>query len=382
MSSIVFCQPTVIDHAYITPSGRIQGGSFNPDFVATGALREREEVVADFSFAKKMIKQIVDDAAVGYDHKLWLHIGFSKAEIEIVEGSVEQVLAHRDIGLDQEVWFSANLEDVAAFESENGKKLLPDGDAILKWQLLNHVQGTLDTIGKPEFCVPLYSIIVRTPSTELVLPLDAVKFVEGEYTANDIAKDMDRHLTSAFHSYYKHGKEFELAYDIPDITIETTIRSEPHTFINPTVNQPELVSIFRYSHGLGRSSSWGCQNAAHGHKSFIQFILSPDADIDDASNLIEAMVSELDGALFVAEQDVVNNDLNEITVKYKSDSRGMFFAKYNKTEYPNIYVLDSETTVEQIARHVYLTEQHELEAVFVEKMVISEGLNKGCVITV
>lgn len=394
MSSIVFCQPTVIDHAYIDRFGRVIGGSFNPDFVATGDLRDGEEVVADFSFGKKLIKDLIDSKSVGYDHKLWIMVGESQCDIKITSLPVEETLELLDNNNKFQVYYKveASARVTGDFEavSEIYENMIFPCEADILYQYCKENTRVDKPIPMPLLNAPMplreaHTVIIETPSTTLVLPLDAVKFIKGGYNEQDIAASMSEFLTKGFHAYHEHGKTCEISYDVPDIKIETVIRAEPHTFINPVKDTVELVSIFRYTHGLGRSTSWGCQNVAHGHKSYLQFIPKDnlsDMEIEDMQNLLEATASQLDNAVFINEKDVIQSSETKITVQYETRERGMFYAEYDRLEYHNIYVLDRETTVENIADHVYLFTQHDLEEAKVSKMLISEGLNKGCLITV
>lgn len=71
-SSLFLNNVTVVDHAYITPFGNIEGGSVNPSFIISGEVEKHEQVVIDFSKCKKKIKALIDDNLIGFDHKLWV----------------------------------------------------------------------------------------------------------------------------------------------------------------------------------------------------------------------------------------------------------------------------------------------------------------------
>ena len=74
---------TCVDHAYIDARGNVTGGSYHPNFEVTGEVESQENVVVDFSRVKKEIKGAIDDKELGFDHKLWIIPGLSKASYAI-----------------------------------------------------------------------------------------------------------------------------------------------------------------------------------------------------------------------------------------------------------------------------------------------------------
>jgi 6-pyruvoyl-tetrahydropterin synthase len=91
-SSIFLADISVVDHAYITDTGTVNGGSFNPGFIVTGNVDNKEKVVVDFSTIKKSIKTSIDkhmhDPKLnGFDHKIWWIEGYSYGSIEKIENT-------------------------------------------------------------------------------------------------------------------------------------------------------------------------------------------------------------------------------------------------------------------------------------------------------
>lgn len=72
---------SVIDHAYINHLGQVVGGSYHLNVDIGGSIENNEQVVVDFSRIKKDIKEIVDSKEDGFDHKLWLITGYSRANV-------------------------------------------------------------------------------------------------------------------------------------------------------------------------------------------------------------------------------------------------------------------------------------------------------------
>jgi len=81
-SSMFLNDITVIDHAFISPSGTLTGGSYNLQCLVSGEVDAKENVVVDFSTIKKDIKRLIDDEETGYDHKLWLPMDVEIDEIQ------------------------------------------------------------------------------------------------------------------------------------------------------------------------------------------------------------------------------------------------------------------------------------------------------------
>lgn len=79
---------TCVDHAYIDDNGRVVGGSFHPNFMVSGKIDEKEQVIVDFSRVKKQIKEAIDDKEIGFDHKLWIIPDYSRCEWDIKEEQI------------------------------------------------------------------------------------------------------------------------------------------------------------------------------------------------------------------------------------------------------------------------------------------------------
>lgn len=87
MHSIFFNNITCLDHGYIDNTGHLRGGSFHVSVIVSSAvLDDQDHTVVDFSSGKKMMKNLIDDMALGYDHKTWVIPGYSK--IDKFDGSI------------------------------------------------------------------------------------------------------------------------------------------------------------------------------------------------------------------------------------------------------------------------------------------------------
>lgn len=123
---------------------------------------------------------------------------------------------------------------------------------------------------------------------------------------------------------------------------------------------------FRYVHGLRHSSSHGCQNIAHGHRSFI----ATDGNAEGVKSALIAIASSLQGVL--AWDD---NKSNAGRIKYESE-RGKFSME---TAQP-ICWLNTETTVENLASAAAKIGGRVLKDLGCTRLWVSEGLTKGSVV--
>lgn len=87
MHKIFFNNITCLDHGFIDDTGHLRGGSFHVSVnVSSAELDEQDHTVVDFSSGKKMMKQLIDDMLIGYDHKTWIIPKYSN--VEKFDGSI------------------------------------------------------------------------------------------------------------------------------------------------------------------------------------------------------------------------------------------------------------------------------------------------------
>lgn len=154
------------------------------------------------------------------------------------------------------------------------------------------------------------------------------------------------------------------------LKIEIVLDEEP---LLSYFNKDELFA-FRYTHGLKNSSSFGCQNILHGHKSFIRV---EDKKHNALNELSKIVAKALDGVYFV---NVDYFDSNDTTVTYKSRERGKWYLQFNYLERKQrIIVMSVDPTIENIVSYVaknllipLSSPDEEIGGIF-----ISEGLTKG-----
>lgn len=144
--------------------------------------------------------------------------------------------------------------------------------------------------------------------------------------------------------------------------------------------QTQHPVMFKYSHGLKNSSSWGCQNQSHGHLSFVEFdFFSPGSKTSASLGMLKQIVSDIDGSIFIFKDNVVAEDSDSITIEYET-CRGKFTSNYNKHKL-RIHVLDTETTVENLVNWFVKRNRFALVSCGVTRVYMSEGLAKGAAFT-
>ena len=129
---------------------------------------------------------------------------------------------------------------------------------------------------------------------------------------------------------------------------------------------------FTYVHGLKNSSSYGCQNIAHGHRSYMAIDQSLIEGSDFAKNVFVDIVKQYDGKVFVNK-----NDMEDTRLSYESFSRGQYDMVFKNRD--DIMLFDTDTTVENLAIAIARDNAIALKSIGVKELYVSEGLTKGAV---
>lgn len=320
-STMFLSDVSVVDHAFIDNEGHIIGGSFNPCFLVSGEVDQTEKVVVDFSTVKKSIKEIIDHKETGFDHKLWVIEGWSKCEVIISDGV-----------------------------SDEGKKY--------------------------------QTMYIMTPHVSLSVPVNAVKrchISELNMTSFDYYKHED--VAVWFNHYIQH--EMEKKYPNINIKIETEITENMHHIFKSNPNRSDLIP-FRYTHGLKDSTSWGCQNIAHGHLSYMFVEYDPVTATTINKTMIKNIINQqlehitqdLHNVVFINKDNLIDNSTNQIGYE---TPRG-FFSELITSD-TNMKVLDTETTIEFLVEYVknYFDPSF-IQLYGLKTLYVSEGLSKGAMI--
>ncbi|CAL9971450.1 hypothetical protein VPHK567_0156 [Vibrio phage K567] len=155
----------------------------------------------------------------------------------------------------------------------------------------------------------------------------------------------------------------KLGYPVTHVAVELSESFDLPSWANTHVE-------FNYAHGLRSSSSYGCQNIAHGHRSFI----AVDSMLNSRGRkVLKQIAEEMSGYI------VWNENLqSEHELSYTS-GRGNFYMCIDPEE---MVVIPTETTVENLAEYIKNTYLDELQKIGVTRMWVSEGLSKGAVVDI
>lgn len=174
--------------------------------------------------------------------------------------------------------------------------------------------------------------------------------------------------------------------NVTDIKLRRRIAINPCTMGEGHVRQPR---VFDYVHGLANSTSFGCQNIMHGHRSFFQIFAretTRNVYLERATRLMDqierAILLLVDGAYIVNRKYLEPNG----TVGYESASRGAMSLNFKKTS--KVAIIDDEPTIENIVSEIgkyveSLPEYAELKSMDIQlsRIVVTEGTWKGATYT-
>lgn len=212
---------------------------------------------------------------------------------------------------------------------------------------------------------------VLTPKMSIAAPRDAFKLVKARSEVPQTFIDIAMNCMV-------FELEDELRIKYPNINLRIELGFDDDFISSPDMDTE--LHPFRYVHGLKDSTSWGCQNIAHGHLSFLAATANPDANLREVEMCLQSIAAELDGKVFVNNANIFAKHRDFTVIGYTTP-RGEF-AMSMTSEYveESALFLDTETTVEYLALFVATKYKDKLEKARVEKLYVSEGLNKGAVI--
>jgi hypothetical protein len=201
---------------------------------------------------------------------------------------------------------------------------------------------------------------VETPQWDIVVPDNAIHRMTiehsfGLYDRDEFAQGVEILVNT----------EMRKMYPIIDVEIFCSTDVQlPHWL------KKEDVSMFRYFHGLKSSTSWGCQNIAHGHLSYIH--LQSDDDME-AIFLQQKIANYLDKTMFVWDQNIKDR-----TIQYETQ-RGKF--SLTAVGAPKMCVFKKETTIENLVKQIAESTlfEDQLNSICADIMFMSEGLSKGAI---
>ena len=211
------------------------------------------------------------------------------------------------------------------------------------------------------------TLTITTPLLNIQAPKDAFKFIKNPFFRSGklesyrtaVTDQLEEEIMAGLEEDHK-GANIHVSLDLEDV------------FTGNVRMNTDMVP-FRYVHGLRNSTSWGCQNVAHGHLSYLAAYSDNPLE---ASIVLSRIASDLDKSVFAWEKNVTRADSGMYIIDYET-GRGKFSMQLKSSRM--LKVLKTETTVENLATFVADIYKDELKKAGVRMLFVSEGLNKGAV---
>ncbi|MCB1711449.1 MAG: hypothetical protein KDH96_02870 [Candidatus Riesia sp.] len=224
------------------------------------------------------------------------------------------------------------------------------------------------------------TLCIETPQINMETPLNAIKFIHN--ISDLLIPNYDVDFISFCISDFLQEK---LQKIYPDIEIHV------NTILTTEIGITDLYGyklceprFFRYVHGLKDSTSWGCQNIAHGHLSFIAAYTIPRETTQEsyskAIQVLNEIVDYMDSIIFINNENITQVDDFKQIISYTTN-RG-YFEMVLKNKYTRRIILETETTIEFITEFVKQRFGQKLYDAGVRKIIVSEGLTKGSIIDI
>lgn len=213
------------------------------------------------------------------------------------------------------------------------------------------------------------NIDIETPLFSMTAPRDAFKFIKTPVNLYGVVD-----MTAAVINQMEQEIMQEMAMLHKGVGIEVSIDFDECFYGNPRMDTDMIP--FRYTHGLKSSTSWGCQNIAHGH---LSYLAAESDDPELSEDLLKFIADDIDGTIFVYKDNIV--DMNEAGIEIGYETGRGTFGMLIDADYASakIVILKTETTVEFLAEAIAQQYRTELKNAGVKRLFVSEGLNKGAV---
>lgn len=203
------------------------------------------------------------------------------------------------------------------------------------------------------------TISIITDHVEMRSPRNCVKII-------DLPEQSEADISKCFSDFCLAG----LLPKYPNINLEVEVELSTDFDSHPDINS-DLVP-FRYAHGLKNSTSYGCQNIAHGHLSFIGASVESGSE-SQANALLKTIAGYLDQVVFVWQDNIVDHGENYIITEYDCERGHMYLKLIDHT----VMVNSTETTIEHLTSSVAELWYDALKTSGINELFVSEGLSKG-----
>lgn len=241
------------------------------------------------------------------------------------------------------------------------------------------IEGWSKVTDLKEFCNEdgSTSLLITTPNVVLNVPQSAIKHIK-DVPLIEPGYDLD-YISAAMTIFLQNN--LRPLYPAANLVIDTHLSVKCETFdpIDLVGTQPVY---FRYTHGLKDSTSWGCQNIAHGHLSFIVgHYFEPEMTDQKhvrVNQYLRTIAQTIDNTVFINQSNIVQLTDTGVQIEYTTP-RGTFSGIYSNNH--NFVILETETTIEYIVEYVKTTFGKKLRDMGIVSLTVSEGLTKGAIVT-
>ena len=208
------------------------------------------------------------------------------------------------------------------------------------------------------------SMVVSTSIFSLVCPKNAIK--ECNYADGMVSSSIKKYLE----------EKLNIEYPNSDIKVAVFLSDRP---VLPFENVVSGCS-FTYVHGLKNSTSWGCQNIAHGHKSWLLFVNGYGQSVPLSYELDLKIKEYIDDCMFIRRDNIIRDEDDDVGLMIGYETpRGKFYLAVDKKKIKTC-ILDTETTVEHLAEWFVSFFEEDMRKMWekgVTTVYFSEGLVKG-----
>lgn len=259
-----------------------------------------------------------------------------------IKKSIKRLIDDKEEGFDHKIWVPENHGGIDDFE-------------------LWSVPGETNCSRIAMFPFGDGRMVVSTPKFTLACPKNAIKVCKISFVSDSIRDYLEEKLNAE--------------YPNSEIKVKVLLTDRP---VLPFDNFPGNEISFTYVHGLKKSTSWGCQNIAHGHKSWLLFVDAYGQVVHLPDEFKLKIEDDLDGRMFIWSDNIVSDDDSGLQIGYETP-RGNFYLVIDK---PSVrtHIIDTETTVEHLAEWFvsYFEEDvRKMVKLGATSVYFSEGLVKG-----
>jgi len=264
-----------------------------------------------------------------------------------IKKTIKNLIDDKEEGFDHKIWVPEDHGDAKHFEDLSKPDNANFKSVIMFPYKLNNQRA-----------------VVSTPKFTLSCPRNAIKVCKYDDSLDCIKNYLEEKLN--------------IEYPNSDIKIEVFVTDSP---ILPYDNFPGNETSFTYVHGLKNSTSWGCQNIAHGHKSWLLFV-DEDGQVVQLPKEFRLKIKDtLDDHMFIWRDNVIGDDGEKLQIGYET-FRGDFYLLINKTCFKT-HIINTETTVEHLAEWFVSFFEEDIKEMMLlgaSRVYFSEGLVKGACI--